>query len=1411
MTKKPASRPSNDQKQSHARLSPGGDAQAELHCLLDEMSLGFFHTAIDGRIIYANPALASILGYDTVEELYSLKDIGKDVYIDPGQQRKIVKQALATGKTVLSEILCRRKDGLTLNILVNVKVVRDPQGNPIFLEGYFEDITARRQLEIEQNVTIELLRLINASGDLRSLVEHVTALLHDNLGCEAVGIRLRDGDDYPYYVTAGFPVSFTEQERSLCERFPDGSINRDLSGNSVFECLCGAIIRGRFDPAKPFYTVNGSFWTNSTTEFTASTAGHDRPARTRNRCMNAGYESVALVPLRAGGEALGLVQFNDHRTGMFTPGTIRFFEKLAETLAAGLARKYTEEALRSSEERFHAAFMSSPDAINITRISDGVYVNVNDGFCTSTGYTRDEVIGKSSLEINIWNDPRDRERLVEGLKKNGYLENLAAVFRMKSGELRNGLISTRLFTINGHFHTLSVVRDITDLKKKEEQLARQAMVLNQIGDFVTVTDLDGHIIYVNDAESVATGRPVEELLGKPITIFGENPAHGATQQEILEKTLEDGEWYGTVANISADGRDIILDCRTRLLYDDQGKPVAMFGVSTDITERIQAEMALAERERQLATLMSNLPGMAYRCRNDRDWTMLFVSEGAFALTGYRPEELVNNNRIAYASLVHPDDTELVWSTIQRAVEHTGPYVLEYRIIDASGKEKWVWEKGLPVREGDGKRLILEGFIADITEQKRVERALRENLAFQKTLLDTMPAPVYYKDTKGNYMGFNTAFARFFGQNQDELVGKTVYDIADKKLADIYRIHDVTLLEKPRDQVYESILVDSASIEHNVIFHKATFNNAKGDVAGIVGVILDITDIRKTERSLELRLKYERAAVDCTRLLVEESEEHEQIHHVLDILREAVNASRAYIFRNEMDESQGLCMSQTYESVAGGIEPQIDNQLLKHLPYSTGAPSLLPLLQARKPYTGLVAEISEPERSIMREQGILSFLMLPVFSGSSLWGFIGFDDCVTPRKWHEEDIDLLLAVADSIGAALLRKKVEEERTRLEDQLVQAQKMEAVGQLAGGIAHDFNNLLQVMQGYLDLIQIEHGSETVFSGELGEIRKAADRAADLTRQLLAFSRRQVMQPVSLNLNDVIAGVLQMIRRIIGEHIDLKFLPGEHLGIINADKGQIEQVLLNLCVNARDAMPRGGSLTIETENVVVGEEYRQDHPWVIEGRYVLLSVTDTGCGMDETTRLRVFEPFFTTKEIGAGTGLGLSMVYGIIRQHDGMITVYSEEGMGSTFKIYLPIIERQAETVGTKIEPRATGGTETILVAEDDPSLLRMVERILADAGYTVLTSRNGEEAIRVYENNAGAVDLVLLDVMMPKMGGRSVMQYLQDKWPTTKFLFTSGYSENAIHTNFVIHEGLRLIKKPYRRTDLLRAIRATLSDRG
>ena len=390
----------------------------------------------------------------------------------------------------------------------------------------------------------------------------------------------------------------------------------------------------------------------------------------------------------------------------------------------------------------------------------------------------------------------------------------------------------------------------------------------------------------------------------------------------------------------------------------------------------------------------------------------------------------------------------------------------------------------------------------------------------------------------------------------------------------------------------------------------------------------------------------------------------------------------------------------------------------------------------------------------------------------------------------------------------RKRAEKEREKLEAQLRQAQKMEAVGQLAGGIAHDFNNLLQVILGHLEIALGQVGIDAQAREGLNEAKDAAGRAAALTRQLLAFSRRQIIQPVDLDLNELIQGLFSMVRRYIGEHIELRFTPGEDLKAIHVDPGQFEQVVMNLCVNARDAMPTGGRLAIETENVILDAEFCRDRLWAVEGCYILLLVSDTGHGMDEETRAQIFEPFFTTKDVGQGTGLGLATVYGIVKQHGGLIHVSSAPGEGTTFRIYIPCTEHSLKESSPQksLEP-AAGGRETILVAEDEDTVRQLVMRMLASAGYTVLEASDGEEAVRLFDEHNGGIDLVLFDVIMPKLGGRDAMDRIRARHPRARFLFSSGYSANAIDTNFVIQNGLHLINKPYRKADLLRAVREEL----
>jgi len=390
-----------------------------------------------------------------------------------------------------------------------------------------------------------------------------------------------------------------------------------------------------------------------------------------------------------------------------------------------------------------------------------------------------------------------------------------------------------------------------------------------------------------------------------------------------------------------------------------------------------------------------------------------------------------------------------------------------------------------------------------------------------------------------------------------------------------------------------------------------------------------------------------------------------------------------------------------------------------------------------------------------------------------------------------------------------KQEEEQRRHLEEQLRQAHKMEAVGQLAGGIAHDFNNLLQVINGYTEMALNDIPEDASFRNKLDAVARAGKQAATLVGQLLAFSRRQIVQLVDLDINTVYAEMIEMLRSVIGEQIQLQFLPCQESGVVHADRGMMEQILMNLCINAQDAMPTGGTLTIETECNAVSEDFCQLHAWALPGSYLVLSVTDTGCGMESETLERIFEPFFTTKDIGKGSGLGLSMVYGIVKQHNGMVTAYSEPNRGTTIKVYLPLSGAEAVISKELRTDASPGGTETILMAEDNAMVRMMTESMLVQAGYAVLVAENGNQAVTMFEQNASNIDLLLLDVVMPELGGREAYDRIRETNSDLPVLFISGYSENAIHNAFVLEEGMHLIKKPFERNELLWKIRSLLDE--
>ena len=419
---------------------------------------------------------------------------------------------------------------------------------------------------------------------------------------------------------------------------------------------------------------------------------------------------------------------------------------------------------------------------------------------------------------------------------------------------------------------------------------------------------------------------------------------------------------------------------------------------------------------------------------------------------------------------------------------------------------------------------------------------------------------------------------------------------------------------------------------------------------------------------------------------------------------------------------------------------------------------------------------------------------------------GIGHQIAPVLERTELLERLEARVEETTAAL--KAEIAERESLEKQLVQAQKMEAIGRLAGGVAHDFNNLLTIITGYSDLLLNEMQSGSQFRGHIEEVKKAADRAAALTRQLLAFGRRQVLCPQVLILNKIVVSTDKMLRRLIGEDIDLVTKLDPALSQTKVDPGQVEQVIMNLVVNSRDAMPEGGKLTIETANAELDANYVRRHAMAAPGRFVMLAVSDTGCGMDAETQSHIFEPFFTTKETGKGTGLGLATVYGIVKQIGGEIWVYSEPGRGTTFKIYFPQAEEGERAVQPpKVVSASQRGSGTILVVEDEEAVRSLVRRVLESKGYAVLTASTAEEAARMCEQQGGKISLLLTDVVMPGMSGRKLAHHLGFSRPEMKVLYMSGYTDNAIVHHGVLDPGTAFLQKPFTPDAILRKVREVL----
>ena len=638
-------------------------------------------------------------------------------------------------------------------------------------------------------------------------------------------------------------------------------------------------------------------------------------------------------------------------------------------------------------------------------------------------------------------------------------------------------------------------------------------------------------------------------------------------------------------------------------------------------------------------------------------------------------------------------------------------------------------------------------VVDVTEKMKAREALRESEKKFRDIFNTAPIGIFRTTYGGRLIEANDTMAKMLGyENRDQILA-VIKDLA----TDIYpspaerqRFLDA-LIQSPQGVRMDIEFIRRDGTPLYAVINASLQMDDAGRPAYINGTFEDITSLKEAE----VELRRLAAAVEQSGEIIVVTDPHGVVQYVNRAFEDSTGYSRFEVI---------------------GHKPSILKSGEHDLEFYA---DLWRTISGGQTWSGRLVNKRKDGAKFVEEATIS-----PVFDG----------------KGH---------IVNYVAA---KRDITEDLER-EDQYRQMQKMEAIGQLTGGVAHDFNNLLQAISGYTNLaimeLEAEHRSRTY----LEQAAKAGQRATALVRQLLLFSRRQVMRPTLLNLNTTVADMLKMLGRIIGEHIRLQWHPHKEPCIIRGDTGMLDQVLMNLCVNARDAMPEGGLLSIETRTVQIDSDFCRDHAWASPGRFVLLSVTDTGCGMDRKTLEHIFEPFFTTKEEGKGTGLGLATLYGIVKQHNGLIDVHSEPGKGTSFRVYLPLCEREETSVPVEAVREAAGGSETILLAEDEEVVRDLASTILKRAGYTVLEAENGEQAVSLFEEHSENISLLILDVIMPELDGQQAFERVSAIKPDIAALFSSGYSKDTMHNKFVLPEGKSLIQKPYTPNALLLAVRKAL----
>jgi PAS domain S-box-containing protein len=1023
------------------------------------------------------------------------------------------------------------------------------------------------------------------------------------------------------------------------------------------------------------------------------------------------------------------------------------------------ARRRAEEALKASETELRTLFAAMNDVILVLD-AEGRYLKIAP---TDPAYfykPPDSLLGKKLADVFPKTQADFFLEYIRRALDEGRM--LRVEYSLQVGQREvwfDGIVSP----INDH-SVIWIARDITERKRADDEKAKlTAQIANQRERLNTIIAnipgmvweawgepavLNQRTDFVSDYVETMLGYSREEWLTTPNIWFS------IVHEDDKERTSRaiDANFAARQAGtlefrwIAKDGRVVWAGTQYLIITDGEGKPIGIRGVTIDITERKRAEEALRESEERYKGLVdSAFDGVVIH----QDLTIVSANRAYAEMFGYTVDELVGRKVL---DLTPPEHRDFVFSKIssEQALYETiglrkdGTHIN----IEISSKDC--------VYEGERARLAA---VRDITERKRAETQLR----FQKSLLESQTEAaldgILVASTRGDILYFNKHFAELWNIPEHVLrthSDKAALDYVLDQLPDPqeFLAGIEHLYEHPTEESHDEIpLKDGRTFDR----YSAPIKSDENEYYGRVWFFRDITERKQAEEKLRRQLDF----------------------------TEAITTSMGEGIYALDERGRVTLMNPAAEATLGWTAGELLGQRMHdvvHFRYEDGT--------------------HRPKNECP--------LLGVIDSGKT----IAIDDDVFTRKdgsiFHVSYTSSPIVSEDRIVGAVLTFRDITERRLLEAQLQQSQKMEAIGQLAGGVAHDFNNLLTAINGYSSLALRRTDAHEPIKGYLEEIKKAGDRAANLTRQLLAFGRKQMLQPIALNLNDVIADINKMLRRLIGEDIRLRAKLDPSLRRIKADPGQIEQVIVNLAVNARDAMPNGGDLTIETANFEADCDYATTHIGIAPGSYVMLAVSDNGIGMDEHTKARIFEPFFTTKEKGRGTGLGLSTVYGIVKQSGGNIWVYSEVNQGAVFKVYLPRLVDASEPEIEIAEEAGSeaGGSETILLVEDEDVVRGLAREVLEHAGYEVLEASSGKEAIRLCnDENHTAINLLLTDVVMPEMSGPELAKRLTLLRPGIRVLFMSGYTDEAIVQHGIVDSNVEFFSKPFSPALLTRKVREVL----